>query len=94
MVVRKGRRVEIRLDEERGKFLEQEVARRGTSIAGWFRQKVDEERLRLEQEARLAAAERLCALELDLPKDEDELNRLLEEAHCPGPELCDCFESS
>jgi len=94
MVVRKDRRVEIRLDEERGQFLDQEIARRGTSIAAWFREKVDDERRRLEQEERLAAAERLFTLEIDLPKDEDELNRLLEEAHCPGSEVCDCSESS
>ncbi len=94
MIVRKRRRIEIRIDEERGEFLDRELARRGITLAELLREWIDAEREREARERRLAAAEWLVSQELDVPTGAAELKRLLNEAHCPGPESCDCQESS
>ncbi len=92
MIVRKRRRIEVRLDEERGEFLDGELARRGMTAADWFREQVDAQREREARERRLAAVRRLASMNLDMPTDPAELKHLLNEAHCPGPEFCDCHE--
>ena len=94
MIVRKRRRIEVRLDEERGEFLDRELARRGMTAADWFREQVDAERERAALQRRLAAVRELAAMELDVPTDPDELKKLLNETHCPGGELCECNEST
>jgi len=89
MVVRKRRRIEVRLDEERGEFLDRELARRGMTVADWFREQVDAEREREARERRLAAVERIASLHLDVPDDPAELKRLLVEEYILGEESLD-----
>ena len=78
------RRLEVRLDDERRRRLEQLVAERRASISEVVRGLIDDAYEEAMQKRRHDAVARLVRLEVEDPPDPATLSRELEEAHEPG----------
>ncbi len=76
-------RLDVRLDDEQRRRLEVVVEARGASISEVARQLIDEAYEEVMLERRRAAAERLVAMEIDVPLDPDELSRELAGGYAP-----------
>ena len=77
-------RLEVRLDEERRRRLEELGEQRGVAISEIVRGLIDEAYEGVLRERRRRAAARLIGLELEDPPDAATLSRELEAAHEPG----------
>lgn len=77
-------RLDVRLDAERRRRLEEVVEERGAPISEVVRGMIDDAYERTMRERRRNAAERLFALEVEDPPDPDTLSRELEETYEPG----------
>ncbi len=78
------RRLEVRLDDERRRRLEQLVAERNVPISEVVRGLIDDAYEEAMQKRRHDAVARLVRLEVEDPPDPATLSRELEEAHEPG----------
>ena len=78
------RRLEVRLDDERRRRLEQLVAERRAPISEVVRGLIDDAYEEAMQKRRHDAVARLVRLEVEDPPDPATLSRELEEAHEPG----------
>jgi len=78
------RRLEVRLDDERRRRLEQLVAERSVPISEVVRGLIDDAYEEAMQKRRHDAVARLVRLEVEDPPDPATLSRELEEAHEPG----------
>ena len=77
-------RLDVRLDAERRKRLEEIVEESGTPISEVVRRLIDDAYERVALERRKRAVARLISLEVEDPPDADALSRELEAAHEPG----------
>ena len=77
-------RLDVRLDAERRRRLEEVVEERGAPISEVVRGMIDDAYESTMRERRRNAAERLFALEVEDPPDPDTLSRELEETYEPG----------
>ena len=77
-------RLDVRLDDERRRRLDELVEARGAPISDVVRKLIDDAYEGIMLERRRAAVERMAALEIDVPLDPDTLSRELEAAHEPG----------
>ena len=77
-------RLDVRLDSERRRRLEEIVDERGTPISEVVRSLIDDAYEDVMRERRRLAVERLVSLEVEAPLDPDDLSRELEAAHEPG----------
>ena len=78
------RRLEVRLDDERRRRLEQLAVERGVPISEVVRRLIDDAHEEAVQTRRHDAVARLVRLEVEDPPDPATLSRELEEAHEPG----------
>lgn len=77
-------RLDVRLDAEQRRRLDELVAERGEPISEVVRYLIDDAYEGVMQERRRAAVERLAALAVEDPPDPATLSRELEAAHEPG----------
>ena len=77
-------RLDVRLDDERRRRLEELVQERGEPISDVVRCLIDNAYEDIMRERRRQAVERLTRLEIEDPPDPATLARQLEEAHEPG----------
>ena len=77
-------RLDVRLDAERRRRLEELVKERGEPISDVVRCLIDDAYDDVIQERRRLAVQRLVALEVEDPPDAATLSRELEAAHEPG----------
>ena len=77
-------RLDVRLDTERRRRLEELAAMRGESISQVVRCLIDEAYEAVMRERRWEAVRRLAGLEVEDPPDAATLSRELEAAHEPG----------
>ena len=77
-------RLDVRLDAEHRRRLEELVEERGVPISEVVRRLIDDAYEDIMRERRRQAVERLASLNAELPPDATELSRILEEAHVPG----------
>ena len=77
-------RLDVRLDSERRRRLEQLVEERGLPISEVVRCLIDDAYEGILRERRRQAVERLIGLEIEDPPDAATLSRELEAAHDPG----------
>ena len=77
-------RLDVRLDTERRRRIEELAAERGEPISEVVRDLIDGAYEGVMQERRRAAVERLAALAVEDPPDAATLSRELEAAHEPG----------
>ena len=77
-------RLDVRLDAERRRRLEELAAMRGESISQVVRCLIDEAYEAVMRERRREAVRRLAGLEVEDPPDAATLSRELEAAHEPG----------
>ena len=77
-------RLDVRLDAERRRRLEEIVEESGAPISEVVRRLIDDAYERVALERRRKAVERLIRLEVEDPPDADALSRELEAAHEPG----------
>ncbi len=77
-------RLDVRLDEERRRRLEELVETRGVPISDVVRTLIDDAYEDVMRERRRQAVERLVSLEVEDPPDATTLSRELEFAHEPG----------
>ena len=77
-------RLDVRLDSERRRRLEQLVEERGLPISEVVRCLIDDAYEGILRERRRQAVERLIGLEVEDPPDAATLSRELEAAHDPG----------
>ena len=77
-------RLDVRLDAERRRRLEELVKKRGVPISEVVRCLIDDAYESLVQERRRQAVGRLTKLEVEDPPDAATLSRELEAAHEPG----------
>ncbi len=77
-------RLDVRLDAERRRRLEEIVEESGAPISEVMRRLIDDAYERVAVERRRKAVERLIRLEVEDPPDADALSRELEAAHEPG----------
>ena len=77
-------RLDVRLDAERRRRLEELVAERSMSISAVVRRLIDDAYEGIMQERRRQAVRRLVRLEVEDPPDAATLSRELEAAHEPG----------
>ena len=77
-------RLDVRLDAERRRRLEELVEERGVPISEVVRCLIDDAYEGVVQERRRQAVGRLTRLEVEDPPDAATLSRELEEAHEPG----------
>ena len=77
-------RLDVRLDAERRRRLEELVEERGVPISEVVRCLIDDAYEDIMQVRRKQAVERLIALNVEDPPDPDTLSRELEAAHEPG----------
>ncbi len=77
-------RLDVRLDAERRRRLEELVEERGVPISEMVRCLIDDAYEGVVQERRRQAVERLTRLEVEDPPDAATLSRELEAAHEPG----------
>ena len=76
-------RLDVRLDAERRRRLEEIVARRGAPISEVVRRLIDDAYEGVMWERRREAVGRLLKLEVEDPPDAATLSRALEAAHAP-----------
>lgn len=82
MTVRKTARIEVRVSEEDRRFLEDRLRECGQSISGWVQQQIEEEREAVALARRLAAVERIGAMNTEwIPENPEELTRMMNEAY-------------
>ena len=77
-------RLDIRLDDEQRQRLEEVVEERGMPISEVVRGLIDDAHEEIMLERRIAAVERMVALEIEDVPDPETLSRELEAAHEPG----------
>ena len=77
-------RLDVRLDAERRRRLDEIVEESGTPISEVVRRLIDDAYERVALERRKGAVARLISLEVEDPPDADALCRELEAAHEPG----------
>ena len=77
-------RLDVRLDDERRQRLEEIAREQGTPISDVVRSLIDDAWEAIMLERRLAAAERIARMEVEIPPDPDELSRQLEATHDLG----------
>lgn len=77
-------RLDVRLDTERRRRLEELGEERGVPISEVVRGLIDDAYEHIVQERRRSAASRLIGLGVEEPPDTDALSRELEAAHEPG----------
>ena len=77
-------RLDVRLDAERRRRLEELAAMRGESISHVVRGLIDEAYEAVVRERRREAVRRLAGLEVEDPPDAATLSRELDAAHEPG----------
>ena len=77
-------RLDVRLDAERRRRLEELVEERGEPISEIVRHLIDEAYESIKQKRRREAVERLIRLEIEEVPDAETLSRELEAAHDPG----------
>ena len=77
-------RLDVRLDAERRKRLEEIVQESGAPISEVVRRLIDDAYERVALERRKRAVARLISLEVEDPPDANALSRELEAAHEPG----------
>ena len=77
-------RLDVRLDAERRRRLEEIVEESGAPISEVVRRLIDDAYERVALERRRRAVARLISLDVDDPPDADALSRELEAAHEPG----------
>ena len=77
-------RLDVRLDDERKRRLEELVEDRGVSISEVVRSLIDDAYEVVVSERRRQAVERLVRLDVEDPPDAATLSRELEAAHEPG----------
>lgn len=77
-------RLDVRLDTEHRRRLEELVAERGMSISEVVRRLIDDAYEDVMRKRRRKAVERLVSLNAECPPDPAELSKILEEAHAPG----------
>ncbi len=88
MVVRIGKRIEVRLDDAHREALAHVLEARGLTVSEWFRTAIATEEDRLRVEAFDALLQSFRDDPLDLPTG-DELQLELNHVHCAGIEFCD-----
>ena len=77
-------RIDARLDQADRAFLDRWLGQRGETLTEWIRAKVAEERDKDGLCRRMAAAQRLFAMEVEwIPEDPAELDRTLNEQDSP-----------
>lgn len=76
-------RLDVRLDAERRRRLEELVAERGVPISDVVRRLIDDAYEDVMRKRRRKAVERLVSLNAERPPDAAELSKILEEAHAP-----------
>jgi hypothetical protein len=82
MVVRKTARIEVRVSEEDRCFLDARLHERGESLSNWIGRKIEEEREAASLAKRLAAVERIGAMNVEwIPEDPADLKRMITEAY-------------
>ena len=77
-------RLDVRLDAERRRRLEELVEERGVPISEVVRCLIDDAYEDVQRTHRREAIERLIGLNVEVPPDPDTLSRELEAAHDPG----------
>ena len=77
-------RLDVRLDDEQRRRLEEIVEERGLPISEVVRGLIDDAYEAVMRERRREAVRRLTALEVEEPPDPAQLSRELEAAHEPG----------
>ena len=77
-------RLDVRLDAERRRRLEELVAERGMPISEVVRRLIDDAYEGVMRKRRMEAVERLANLNAERPPDVPALSRILEEAYEPG----------
>ena len=77
-------RLDVRLDDEQRRRLDEIVEERGRPISEVVRGLIDDAYEAVMREHRLEAVQRLVALEVEEPPDPAQLSRELEAAHEPG----------
>jgi predicted transcriptional regulator len=81
-----GARLDVRLDEEHRRKLKELASARGVPVSHVVREMIDQAYEAAQQQARLAAAEELCGLEVADVPDPQTLKRTLDAAHAiPDP---------
>ena len=77
-------RLDVRLDSELRRRLEELAEEKGEPISEVVRRLIDDAYQEIIQERRMRAARRLVSLEVEGPPDPAQLSRELEAAHEPG----------
>ena len=77
-------RLDVRLDTEQRRRLDELVAERGAPISEVVRRLIDDAYEDVMRKRRMKAVERLASLNIEVPPDPAELSRELEKAHEPG----------
>ena len=77
-------RLDVRLDDEHRRRLDEIVEERGLAISEVVRGLIDDGYATVMRERRRKAAQRLVELEVEDPPDPAQLSRELEAAHEPG----------
>ena len=77
-------RLDVRLDSERRRRLEELADEKGEPISEVVRRLIDGAYQEIMRERRVRAAETLAGLEVEAPPDPEQLSRELEAAHEPG----------
>ena len=77
-------RLDVRLDDEQRRRLDEIVEERGLPISEVVRGLIDDAYEAVMRERRLEAVQRLVVLEVEEPPDPAQLSRELEAAHEPG----------
>ena len=78
------RRLDVRLDDERRRRLEEVASEKGAAISEIVRRLIDDAYEEVMRERRRDAVERLTRLNVETPPEPSALSRELEAAHEPG----------
>ncbi len=78
-------RLEVRLDPERRSRLEELAREKGAPISEVVRQLIDDAYEEIDRARRRRAVEIMKSMSLPVPESPEELSRILNEAHNPGP---------
>ena len=78
------RRLDVRLDDERRRRLEEVASEKGAAISEIVRRLIDDAYEDVMRERRRDAVERLTGLNVEAPPEPGALSRELEAAHEPG----------
>ncbi len=79
-----AQRLEVRLDPERRRKLEEIAVARGEPVSEVVRGMIDRVYEEVDREERLRAARELCAMAIEDMPDPETLSRQLEETYDPG----------